>query len=508
VTAVASHTAVRETVDTFRRWLHMDDADSLLATLGTVAANNLDGDPVWLLLVGPPGGGKSEILNSLSGLSFTRSAGTLTEASLLSGTPKKDVGQQARGGLLREIGEFGIIVAKDFGSILSMNRDSQAQTLAALREIYDGAWTRLVGTDGGRSLEWQGKVGFVGGVTPTIDRHHAVMGAMGERFMLYRLPDVDANLQARQALAHAGQERKMRRELSDAVANLIDNQQISREIDEAETDQLIALSTLVVRARSAVERDNYSREIELVPGSEAPTRLTVALKLLLGGLASIGVEKQEAWRVLTKVGLDSVPALRLAIMQTLHQAGGKLSTNVLATAVRHPGTTTRRSCEDLVAHGLLECHRQERGEAHLWELTDFAAERLTTLASGISGTVGAGVPEVLGDPTRPAADLPDQGWGNVSWTPSVGSEKTTTDKTGTAQNGLTEPTTEGVPEMSEQGDTVPESQRGLSYLALPNQIPDISGTPSTRQPVNEFRGNGSTPFDDSEPDPDDLDPGA
>jgi hypothetical protein len=457
-------TAIDDTVATFRRWLHMDDADSLLATLGAVAANNLDGDPVWLLLVGPPGGGKSEILNSLSALPFTRTAGTLTEASLLSGTPKKDSGN-ARGGLLREIGEFGVIVAKDFGSILSMNRDAQGQTLAALREVYDGSWTRLVGTDGGRALEWQGKVGFVGGVTPTIDRHHAVMGAMGERFMLYRLPDVDADLQSRRALSHAGKEKAMRREIAESVATLIAGQKTgSRENDEAETTQLVALATLVVRARSAVERDNYSREIELVPGSEAPTRLIVALSLLLGGLDSIGVTREAAWRVLTKVGLDSIPALRLDVMQTLHGYGGQLSTNDLAGAVRHPATTTRRACEDLVAHGLLECHRQGDGKAHLWEVTAFTAERLDTLAA----TVSEPSENPLGTPLTDGRNrLPK------------GSDETTTDKTGKVQNRITEPIQDTFPEMSDSSETFPEIPKGSPYLRAPNQIPDISGTLAT-----------------------------
>jgi len=482
-------TPLEQTVATFRRWLHMDDADSLLATLGAVAANNLEGDPVWLLLVGPPGGGKSEILNSLSGLPFTRTAGTLTEASLLSGTPKKDHGQAARGGLLREIGEFGIIVAKDFGSILSMNRDARAQTLAALREVYDGSWTRLVGTDGGRSLEWEGKVGFVGGVTPTIDRHHAVMGAMGERFMLYRLPDVDADLQARRALSHAGKEKKMRREIADAVTALIESQRKTEaDLEEAETDRLIALATLVVRARSAVERDNYSREIELVPGSEAPTRLPVALSLLLGGMHSIGVPKADAWRVLTKVGLDSIPALRLEIMLTLQRAGAELSTNVLAGEVRHPATTTRRACEDLVAHGLLECHRQGDGQAHLWELTDFAAERLATVQ----------LPIKTASQTAPKTRLE---------TVSDGSAKTTTDKTGTVQNGSTEPSTDTVPEMFMSQEGFPEMSEDPSYLALGNQIPDKTGTLVNGTNRNTDEEAEQPPPDDSIYDPQ-LEPAA
>lgn len=457
--AVPPTTPLDDTVATFRRWLHMDDADSLLATLGTIAANRLEGDPVWLLLVGPPGGGKSEILNALSGLPYTRTAGTLTEASLLSGTPKKDTAATARGGLLMEIGEFGIIVAKDFGSILSMNRDAQGSTLAALREIYDGKWTRLVGTDGGRALHWEGKVGFVGGVTPTIDRHHAVMGAMGERFMLFRLPTVDADIQARRALSHAGKEKRMRKELADSVSAVLHDQaMVAHELDEDEVTQLVALGTLVVRARSAVERDNYTREIELVPGSEAPTRFTIMLKRLLTGMYAIGMDRPSAWRVLAKVALDSIPALRLSIMAALADYDGQLSTNDLSAAVRHPSTTTRRACEDLTAHGLLDKTRQGEGKAHLWELTTFSKERLQTASEGLP--------------------------------------QTTIDITGKVETDLTEPIQEGFPEMSTSNGSFPESPIGDIYKPLPNQVHDITGTLAT----STNRNNEPDP----EPEPGDI----
>ena len=88
-------------------------------------------------------------------------AATITVAGLLSGTPKKQRDKGAQGGLLRQIGDFGFIVLKDFGSILSMHTETRAEVLAALREIYDGAWTRHVGSDGGRTLAWQGKVGLL-----------------------------------------------------------------------------------------------------------------------------------------------------------------------------------------------------------------------------------------------------------------------------------------------------------------------------------------------------------
>jgi hypothetical protein len=370
----------------FRRWLHLPDTGALDVVLGTVAANRLDGDPVWTLLVGPPGGGKSELLNAVSALEDTHPAATLTEAALLSGTPKKETPAGAKGGLLRVIGDRGIIVCKDFGSVLNMNRDARAAVLAALREVYDGAWTRHVGTDGGKTLTWAGRVGLVGGVTPTIDRHHAVMGAMGERFTLYRLPEVDPDVQAREALRHSGRERTMRLELGDAAGAVLATLTNPRERSDDETDQLIALATFVVRARSAVERDGYSRDIELVPGPEAPTRLVIVLDRLLGGLDAIGCDRHDAIRVVTKAALDSVPALRLAVLDVIH-ANDDLDTNVIAEAVRHPATTTRRALEDLTAHGLVDRRRGENEkDPHRWSLTAFARTRLDAIPEMSSNT--------------------------------------------------------------------------------------------------------------------------
>ena len=153
-----------------------------------------------------------------------------------------------------------MILCKDFGSVLSMNRDARAAVLAALREVYDGSWTRHVGTDGGQTLHWAGKVGLVAGCTPTIDRHHAVVGAMGERFVLLRLAEAEAAEQARRSLAHAGREHVMRSELAEVVAGLFagDWQSEPRELPEADRERLVSLTTLVVRCRSAVERDSYS----------------------------------------------------------------------------------------------------------------------------------------------------------------------------------------------------------------------------------------------------------
>jgi hypothetical protein len=119
------------------------------------------------------------------------------------------------------IGEFGILLCKDFTSVLSQNRDTAKQAMAALREVYDGSWDRPVGTDGGRVLSWSGKCGLVGGVTPSFDRYSVITNSLGDRFLLLRLPDVPAAQQTASALRRRDHDAQMRAELSAAMTGLI-----------------------------------------------------------------------------------------------------------------------------------------------------------------------------------------------------------------------------------------------------------------------------------------------
>lgn len=356
-------------VETFQKWLYLPDPGVVHVTLATVAANLLDGPPLWLLLVGAPGSGKTETTKALACLPGLHGVATLTEGSLLSGTAKRDRTKDATGGLLREIGDFGIIIAKDFTSVLAMNQESRSAVLAALREIYDGEWTRRVGTDGGRALHWQGKVGFIGSVTPVLDQHQAVIASMGERFICYRLPGVDPEQQALRAIENSGRYEELTRALAGAVAALFRQIKPERQ-DRASMDDIarfVALAALAARCRSAVVRDGRTREVELVPEPEMPARLAKALISLDDGLAIIGTDPTERWRLVSKVALDSLPALRRRILFEAIGSPTALATTDFAVRVQHPTTTVRRALEDLAAHGILR--RVKAGKADVWQVT-------------------------------------------------------------------------------------------------------------------------------------------
>jgi hypothetical protein len=354
--------ALADLLFVFSTWLEMPDTGSVEITLGTYAANRLPGDPVWLALIGPPSSGKGETLAALGGMPDLYAVGTITESGLLSGVKASDRADDAQGGLLMEMGGFGILLAKDFTSILSMSRDTRTAMLAALREIFDGSWTRRLGVDGGRCLSWRGKMGLIAGVTQAIDSHHAVMAAMGPRFMFYRMPSVDAQAQARRALSHCGDEAAMREELQGEVQRFFAELDLSEhdaphptrpEINSVDTDLLVSLVEFVSCCRSAVERDSYSREVVLVPQPEAPARLVRSAAQLLAGLEVIGVQSERRRYLIRKVLLDSVPPVRRAVLDFLAHARADGSAETIMAATKLPKQTIRTALQDLACHGIV-----------------------------------------------------------------------------------------------------------------------------------------------------------
>jgi len=356
-------------IATYRKWLDLPDSGALEMMLAAYAANRLPGDPCWLLLVGPPSGGKGEIINSFETLPFTHRAAQLSEASLLSGTARDSRATDATGGLLFQVGRFGIVVLKDLTSVFTQNKDERGKALSALRHCYDGSWFRPVGSEGGKVLKWEGRLGLVGGTTEAIDTEHRVMASLGPRFLFYRLPAADAIKQAQCALDTRAKEVKMRAELSTAVQRFLGrlNFKGSFPIPEPDRAWLVALVTLAVCCRSHVERSAYNHEIEQIPASEGPGRMMRAIGQLWAGLALIGVDPERRRALLRKTAFDSMPPIRRIAFDHLRANKGKPATAAdIARTCRYPEQTVRRALQDLRCHGVVVSRRF--GKAEVWSI--------------------------------------------------------------------------------------------------------------------------------------------
>lgn len=341
---------------TFARWLGEGyDLDALDAAMATVAVERLNGDPVWLLLVGSPGSAKTETVTALGGAGAVVTSTISSEGALLSATAKRERSSDATGGLLRAIGEQGTLVIKDVTSILQMNRDSRGGVLAALREIYDGFWSRNVGVDGGRTIEWRGRIAVIGAVTDAWDQAHSVISSMGDRFVCIRIDSSVGRLQAgQQALANTGSEKLMRAELSTAVGAALSSMDIdtSPSLAASEMDALLAAADLVTRARTSVEIDQRGNVVD-AHAPELPTRFAKQLAQLARGGIAIGMSRTDGLRLGLRAARDSIPPPRLAVLQdiALHPVSSAAD---VGGRLQKPRTTVDRTLQALQLLGLVE----------------------------------------------------------------------------------------------------------------------------------------------------------
>jgi hypothetical protein len=421
-------------VETYQRWLHLSDPEPLYVAWGAIAANPLDGEPVWLLLVDASGAGKTEIVRACADMPGCAHISSLTEAGLLSGTSRSERAEDATGGVLRVIGDRGVIVAKDFTSVLAMEKNDRGRVLAALREVYDGEYTRQLGTDGGRTLHWRGKAGLIGGVTPDIDRQYLVMARLGQRFLLYRPPGRDDEgelASTRRAVENRAHVDAMRRELRDAALGVLAGASgTARELTESERDWLIEIAWLVARGRAGVVTA-YNGEVVDRIKPELPTRLAMSLAGLLAGMDAIGVGRELALRAVRNTALGCIPEGRLMALRFLHGQCGQVKTKEVALALHESTKSASRTLQELQLHGLVVRTSQGEGRADLWASTERARVTLDLASTPPGGgclgfsTVGSepsvGNPKEGVDVTEPSVGNPKGGVASeTDVEPSVG----------------------------------------------------------------------------------------
>ncbi len=339
-------------------YLAVPDPGPLYTLMGSVAANMMEGAPVWLMLVGPPSCGKTELLNSLLSIPHIVEAADLSsEASFLSATSHRERAKHATGGLLREVGTHGGLILNDFTSILCKSADKISSIMAVLRESYSGRWTRHVGTEGGYSLGWTGKLAVFAGVTNKIDRHHQLSSELGERWIYFRFAERETYHDCILASSDRGQE--WRQELRLLISNFFNELGLKfghplprREYTTSETLRLYRLATVTARCRSAVARDSYSHEVVGPRETEIETRLYTVFAQLLLGMEYVGVPESMRWKLLVKVAMDSMPVIRKLAIEIV--AYKPITIKALAVGLGCDHSVVKRLVRDLEIQRVFE----------------------------------------------------------------------------------------------------------------------------------------------------------
>jgi DNA-binding transcriptional ArsR family regulator len=352
--------------ETFGKDYDMQTADAVLAVAAT---NKLAGDPPWLMVISGSGNAKTETVNAISNIDRTIAVSTIASQGAMLSAIKK--GKGATGGLLRRIGDQGILVIKDFTSIISGDRKARTEILAALREVHDGEWNRDVGISGGLKLTWRGRIVCVCACTTAWDSAYSVVSAMGPRFVTIRSSARIGRIAAGQRAIHnAGNEAAIREKISQAVAALITDARLTPRdafLMQDEEDKLVAAADVVTRARTAVEVDYQGNVIDSHE-LEMPTRFSKQLVLIFRGALAIGIGRKPALALALRCARDSIPPIRLVVLRDLadHDIEDCRVTDI-AKRLRKPWTTIRRTLDalyvlELVIRAEGEDEDEEEGE--------------------------------------------------------------------------------------------------------------------------------------------------
>jgi hypothetical protein len=360
----------------YDRWLLVKDQNLLEVVLGAVVAHRLGGESPWLFLVAPPSGVKTEMLRALYKASGIYPLSDLTARTFASGL---DTAEREPSLLARLHDE--VLVLKDFTTVLELHREERQAILAQLREIYDGRYDKVWGT--GKELHWTGRLGFLAGVTPVIDQHHAVMAILGPRFLQFRPEQPDRLEVAEKAMGNAGRELLMREELATTTARFLPGIPTTHpEHGMPMVKWLARTADVVTKARSAVIRDGYRRELDYAPEPESPPRFARQLQALTQGVTLVNGHKAatiEDALCITRVARDCIPKVRQVALQEVLNAPGGVKTTDVAQSAQYSTATVRRALEDLQALGLTHCEKAGKGQADSWSPTGDSREALQAL---------------------------------------------------------------------------------------------------------------------------------
>lgn len=357
----------------FQETLHMPDLAALHVVLATVVANRMEGEPVWLLLIGPPSSAKTETVETLGNLPDVVTLSATTKAGLLSGSSEKG----GTGGVLFEGGERFLLVVKDFTTVASEHASTRNEVLAIFREIFDGKVERAVGSGGGKRIKWRGHAGAIACATEAVDA--VDMANFGERWVRFRLPDHDEEdrlAAGHAAIANVGHQREQRARRQAVVTGFFESLSIPEyppALSAEEQAHLVHVADIGTKCRSAVVRGGgHGDEITQVPQPEETPRLVGELGQLAGGLSVIGVDRNERWRILVQCAFDGMGTMRRRVIDVLLAAERDYGTATVAGRCRLPVSTVRRHLQDLNALGLVDLTGTE---PETWQAGDWLRRR-------------------------------------------------------------------------------------------------------------------------------------
>lgn len=375
ITKRADH---KELFQDFSNELLLDTEDTLAVVMSTILANRLPGDPLWVLLVGKSGAGKTEYLTTLEGYEECIFTAEFTPHTLVSGM--NNVGAVDPSLLPKLDGK--VLVVKDFTVILSMHPTGRDEIFGQLREAYDGAYTKQFGN--GLVRAYESSFGLIAGVTNKVDEYASLHAGLGERFLKYRVKSPKTKIENEiilSAIMNAGKEDDMRDRLKTAVSNFLNNIPDEEPPITPEAAKTIAAIAIVIsRLRGVISMNEYTGVQNSKATFEMGTRLAKQLVRLWKGLVMYYGNDSEALALVSRVAMGSIVDKREEVIQALWRGSNKLllRTDISKECSGVSDSTVARELEELSLLGIVSSSARKGSSKRFWTFTKEFRKMLET----------------------------------------------------------------------------------------------------------------------------------
>lgn len=360
-----------ELENVIRKWMIIPDKGIIKLLCAHYITNSLARKAVWMIIIAPSGGGKTELLNGLLSLSMIYEVSLLTPNTFLSGMPGP-----TDASLLPKV-NGKVLLFKDWTSVMSMQWDALSELMSQFREIWDGGMTKIFGN--GKIRKWEGKVSILAASTQAVDMNQQMFTFLGERFLNYRIIMPERKEVAMRSLNNDVDQELMGWEIKKAFyafmknidfKNLPKQPTLPLEIKE----QLVDLADFCSMARSGIIRDNKNHnEVKFVPAAEMPTRIVQQLNSLVSSMMIMNGNqyKDSDMDIIYKVALDSIPQTNKMVIREMARKDER-TTSEIAVSLGYPTGPIKLYLENLAL--LKVCKRikggdsEEGGNADRWTL--------------------------------------------------------------------------------------------------------------------------------------------
>lgn len=349
--------------------------------MATVVANSLKlGDPVWITLIGPSSGGKSQIIRpfSVANPKFIHQLDDLTANTLISG----QLGLE--GSLLGRIGVHGMLSMDDLTVLFSKGPEERSAILSQFRMIYDGRYSKSSGNRK-EAMDWRGHIGMIAGSTPSIYRYFSEVADMGERFLSYRMRTIDKHKAVEFVTSHRRTATSLNEEigaifyqyLQEILSTLPKSKEelpVVHEVTQAIIANVAEHATLL---RTPVHIDERSGLVDEFPEPEMPFRVMKQLSSMAQALQCMSDDPsqpldEDLTRALEWTAYSLANDKRRAYMKALvglnDSSKGLTSRNISAATGLH-NDIVKKGLDQLQALGIIRLQYEDEGKKE-WEITN------------------------------------------------------------------------------------------------------------------------------------------